>query len=364
VVEFYRDEEISCWQPMPVMARQKPRDLKPTLDPELADADRALCVVTNIQHGMTDVPPGAVKYIRILEQRPRPWSARRFWEGDSGYGQQHVVTTRSTHLGLKVQHGVVPVEEDGSACFYVPTRSNVFFQALDEDYRALQTERTFVNYMPGEIRGCVGCHETPDHAATTKDPSTVLALLRRPAEPQPQPGDDEAGMIIDFRTMVQPVLDEYCVECHSQRKQEGGLNLSGAETEVFNVAYEQLLQRRLCGRINNEVSPKTGNAEYQPPYTFGSYSSILGAMISDGEIQLQDRAANERARKLAEAHRDVELPRSAKIRIWNWLDTNGQFYGSYWGRRNTRYRGHPNYRPISTFEEARSTECPVPESRR
>ena len=64
----------------------------------------------------------ALKYIRILEQIPRPWSARRFGPEDPSrdhYDQQHVVVSKDTALGLKVQHGVVPVEKDGSAHFLV-----------------------------------------------------------------------------------------------------------------------------------------------------------------------------------------------------------------------------------------------------
>ena len=43
----------------------------------------------------------------------RPWripahrASRRFWEGDV-FDQQHSVVSSKTHLGLKIQHGVVP----------------------------------------------------------------------------------------------------------------------------------------------------------------------------------------------------------------------------------------------------------------
>lgn len=361
-VEIYRDPEISCWCPIPFKARPLPRVLRSTLDPDMAERDEAVCVVTDIYHGMDGVERGTVKYLRVLEQIPRPWNSRRYWGGDSGYGQQHVVTTRSTHLGLKIQHGVVPVEEDGSAQFYVPTKSNVFFQALDENYRSVQTERTLVNYMPGEVRACVGCHETPNDAATPKNISSAIALRRAPSKPGPQPGDDRGQIIIDFRTMVQPVLDKHCVECHSGKEPKAGLVLTGDPTPVFNQAYENLLNKRVCGKINNEVGPKTGNAEYQPPYTFGTYSSILGRMIAGGDLTRPDEDPDPRAVELAKEHAEViaKMTLAEKVRIWNWIDTNCQFYGSYWGRRNVQYKDHPNFRPVSTFEEARSTECPIP----
>ena len=70
-----------------------------------------------------------------------------------------VAVSLYTHLSVKVLHGVVPVGDDGSACFTVPADRNIFFQALDGDFMEVQRMRTFVNFQPGERRSCVGCHE-------------------------------------------------------------------------------------------------------------------------------------------------------------------------------------------------------------
>ena len=64
-------------------------------------------------------PRGTIKYLRILEQVPRPWAARRFWPDDEALGQ-HAVISLNAHIHVKIQHGVVPVREDGSAHFIVP----------------------------------------------------------------------------------------------------------------------------------------------------------------------------------------------------------------------------------------------------
>ena len=61
-------------------------------------------------------------------------------------------------LWPRVQWGVVPVEKDGSAHFLVPANRSIFFQTLDEDFREIQRERTYVNYAAGEVRSCTGCH--------------------------------------------------------------------------------------------------------------------------------------------------------------------------------------------------------------
>ena len=41
--------------------------------------------------------------------------------------------------------------------------------------------------------------------------------------------------------------------------------------------------------------------------------------------------------------------------------TNAVDYGSYWGRRYIRYKDHPSFRPVPTFEKAISTVCPLPD---
>ena len=142
------------------------------------------------------------------------------------YDQQHAVVSKDTALGLKVQHGVVPVEEDGSAHFLVPADANIFLQALDENYLAVQTERTFVNYMPGETRSCIGCHETPDDGRRAGR-AAAWRLRRAPSLPGPQPGETRGRRPLHYPADVQPVLDRHCVQCHNEKRTEGGLDLTG-----------------------------------------------------------------------------------------------------------------------------------------
>jgi len=376
VQEIYRDPDMSCWLPYPLKARAVPDVPRMTVDETLAKDNLAKCIVTDVYHGLEGVKPGTIKYIRILEQIPRPWASRRRWEGDQ-YDQQHVVITKDTHLGLKVQHGIVPVEQDGSAHFVVPAKANIFFQVLDEDYLAVQTERTFVNYMPGETRACIGCHETPDYAASTaKAKHVVQALQREPSVPGPQPGEVSGQRPLDYYTDVQPVLDKHCVECHSGDEPKGGMNLSGELTAQFNVSYEKLIPERrdgqgrdkklydLVGPTIGENHPKTGNVHYLPARSLGSHNSVLVSLLTKGKVLPQDKALVARAKELAEQHKDLTLTVEERVRITNWVDTNGQYYGSYWGRRNLRYKDHPNFRPKPTFEAAISMTSPIPEKTR
>ncbi len=341
-VPIHLEEETSCWGPQPLRARPRPPVIPTTTQDDLAQKNLALCVVTDIYAGMEGIERGAAQYIRINEQVPRPWGARRYWDGDV-YDQQHAAITKDTHLGLKVQHGIVPIESDGSAAFLVPADANVFFQVLDENYMELQRERTFVNYRPGEVRSCVGCHERAIEAPS-QGKNAPLALRRAPSAPGPQPGEQTGRRVIHYPTDVQPILDKYCIQCHSGAEPKAKLDLTGEATRIFSRSYENILARGLVPIIG-ENHPKWENVEYLPPKTLGSHQSKL--------IQ-----------HLLAGHNDIELTQEEMVRLTTWVDSNAQYYGSYYGRRNTQYKDHPNYRPTPTFADAIRKTAPLPKEER
>lgn len=111
--------------------------------------------------------------------------------------------------GVKRLLGTVPVESDGSVAFYAPAGLPLHFQLLDERGRALQTMRSFVHVMPGERRGCLGCHEAHSRAPV---PELRFLPLRQPVrELTPPPWEDRT---VSYPRYVQPVLDRYCGKCH------------------------------------------------------------------------------------------------------------------------------------------------------
>jgi hypothetical protein len=414
VEPVYSGRTISCFRPMPLTARDMPPVIPSHPDRELAGRDLAECIVTDVYSGMSGVERGAVKYLRILEQVPRPWGARRFYKPNymqDEYDQQHVVISKDTHLGLKIQHGVVTVEGDGSARFLVPAGRNIFLQALDSNYRAIQTERTYVNYMPGEVRSCIGCHEAASQAPPRRLPGklTPVAMKRAPEIPRAQAGETAAARTLSYAQDVQPVWDRRCIGCHNDTYAQGGLNLSGRETRLFNESYENLVPERrkagggrvtalsteklseagndyyiaadrtyfeappaphdekyttegkgfyvtssgfgyvnvydrgLLGPVIGENHPKNGNVRYLPAKSLGSYTSVLVAMFAP-DIHLDDPKARQRAGQLAKVHAGIELTPDELLKITNWIDTNCQYYGTYYGRRDTIFRGHPDYR--------------------
>lgn len=362
---LYRDESISCWHAYPLRRRVRPAQLALSRDEELAGKGLALCVVADIYKGMECVERGTIKYLRILEEVPRPWAARKAWFADDNDGMAHSAIGDDL-LGVKVQYGVVPVEADGSACFYVPAMRNIYFQALDENCLAVQTERTYVHYMPGETRGCIGCHETPNYAPKGPGARTVQAMKHSPAFPSAQPGEKAARKLFDYDRQIQPVWDRHCLQCHSSDKAEGGLNLAGEPEWVYSISYNNLIRlsksdKQLlgCRSPRNEDAASAG-IEYLGPYVLGALSSPLAGMLSQGRIEMRDARLRTYTAKLIESHKDIQVSKAELLEVTNWLDVNCQFHRSYWGRLNAKYAGHANYRPDVTFDEA--LERSVPES--
>jgi hypothetical protein len=333
-VQVYDDPDTSCWQPMPLRARRRPPAVPtPPSEPlQAAPSAEATVVLADVYQGLEGIERGTVKYLRILEQVSRPWSAHRFWPDDETLGQNAVISMHA-HIFVKIHHGVVPVHQDGSAHFTVPADKNIFFQALDENFMEVQRMRTFVNFQPGESRSCIGCHEPRSQTPPTKVP---LALRLPAAKPGPQPGET-VPRPIHYPTDVQPILDRHCVTCHRPGKLEGGLDLTGDLTTFFNRSYENLMRDKWVTYIQEFQGPQPRaqktNVTPLPPRALGSHASRL--------IKL-----------LQKEHHDVKLSTEEILRITTWADANGPYYGSYFGRRNVKYRDLPDFRPTPTLEPA------------
>ena len=335
-VPIYADADISCFQARLLQPRTAPPAIPDAWPPaDGRDAQQATLVVSDVYRGLDGVAPGTVKYLRVMEQVPRPWSVQRGYRPNDSSPGQMVAISLYTHLSVKVLHGIVPVHQDGSAYFTVPAHRDIFLQALDGDFLEIQRMRTFVNFKPGESRSCIGCHEHRNLAPANHRP---MALDFPPAALEPQPGET-VPRPIHYATDVQPIFDRYCVSCHSAKKPEGHLDLSGELTDLFCRSYENIIRKDLVGYIQEFIGPKPegvdgmGYAAATPPYTYGSHRSKLISVLRSG-------------------HHDVRLPREDFIRLATWVDANAPYYGSYFGRRNLVYRDRPDFRPVPTLESA------------
>ncbi len=353
----HADDQLSCWHPLPLVARRVPPSVSCSPEAQYAASNQARCVLTNIYEGMEGIEAGEVKWLRINEAIPRYWDTGRRW------GSSLSSSSWKAALWPRVQWGVVPVEEDGSAHFLVPANRSIFYQALDENYREVQRERTYVNYGPGEVRSCTGCHGRATRSTSPVSTVTPLALMRAPSSPQPQPcdlvengGDGCAGQVIHYPTDIQPMFDAKCVSCHGQNDPAGGLMLTGEVTQYYNTSYEQLARKQLAGPIIPEFTSflqgdrGNYNGAFLPPRSLGCAQSTMIDILTDSSHP--KNAEDDHSRMLTE----MEL-----MVLSRWVDTNYQFYGTYYGRHHPQWVNPDSnvtaydpsdFRRRPTFEEA------------
>ncbi len=290
----FEDAEISCFNPVPLAVRKRPNVIPSVVDSEL---NYGTYFVSDVYQGLLDdgIERGQVKAIRLLTQVPKRCNMR----GQRVYDHDPLVGRGSYYV--KTSFGTVPVEADGSAYFKAPAGVELYFEALDGDGKELSRMGSVTQIMPGEHQGCVGCHEPRSDTATSR---STLAAGRRPSEIEPPPWGDAAP--VDFVKHVQPVLDKYCVSCHSGREPDGALDLSDDKTRYFNMAYEQMLAKKLVHFIWVNQGP-TANLR---PLTTGSYVSRLTEYLEDG-------------------HGEVHVDDNGRRRIYAWIDANCPYYGTY-----------------------------------
>jgi hypothetical protein len=359
----HKDRKLSLWHPTPLVARKRPPEIYSARHPEYAASKEALCIVTDVYQGMDGVERGQVKWLRINEAIPRYWDTGRRWQSATSSSAWKAA------LWPRVQWGVVPVEKDGSAYFTVPANRNIFFQALDENFMEVQRERTYVNYKPGEVRSCVGCHGRTNRTAHVKSAQSTIAMSRPPSVPQPQPcdlvengGNGRAQQVIHYSTDIQPIFDARCVSCHGNADPAGDLKLTGDLTVYYNTSYEELAQKQLAGPIVSEFTTfRRGdqgnyNGATLIPKSLGSHKSVMIDMLTDSAHP-----------KNAEADHAKMLTRTELMILSRWVDSNYQFYGGYYGRHHSAWANadpqNSSYRPEDfrrkpRFEEAISMYAP------
>ncbi len=195
---LHRDPDISCMYPIPVKPRSKPFPLPETIK---SGKENGLVFVQDVRQGLSGLPASAVKRLRIVGVTPKVQPRMN----------QPSLGVSSEETGKYVL-GTVPVEDDGSAYFVIPAGVPVFFQALDEQGRALQTMRSLTYAQPGQTLSCVGCHESRE--ATPVRSMRAKALTREPSRLTPPP---TGAWPLEYAQLVQPLWDRACVACHSDQ---------------------------------------------------------------------------------------------------------------------------------------------------
>ena len=159
--------------PIPLAPRPVPPVVASSLDPDLGDEGEF--VLTDVRQSFFPLPAARpIRQLRIFQVLPKT-ATHVANQPRIGYAN-----AESARMLL----GTVPVETDGSAYFRAPARKPLYFQAVDEAGRAVQSMRSVTYLQPGERRGCVGCHEPPGTASPARPD---LLALRRAAIAQSSP---------------------------------------------------------------------------------------------------------------------------------------------------------------------------------
>jgi len=276
----------------------------------------------NVLHGASDALRGKVRYLRVLNIEPKTYT---YWNHRPYLSTGPVVSAVQSE-GVKRVLGTVPVEPDGSVQFRVPAGMALHFQLLDEQYRALQTMRSFTGVMPGERRGCLGCHEL--HSTTPELPASSIALSREPSTIEPLPWDDDT---VSFDRYVRPVLDQYCGRCH-QGDGEGRKTFDMTPRTGFLFFDETYLV--MTGR------PSWGTA-YQRPENPQPGLGIANMLMVEGYDKI-DPAAYQTPEPMTQLsyksrlieiassgqHHDVRVDPVSLHRLILWVDTMCPYRGT------------------------------------
>lgn len=319
-----RNSAQGWFNAVPVRPRERPPVVAGNIAPRNRETEWATVYVQDVYEGLgPSVQRGEITEIRVVQEVPKPVGVnpdRRLF----GF-QFPVVSCGATYAPKKIW-GSAKVEADGSASFRVPANLPVYFMALDAEGRAVQRMRSFVHLAPGEVQGCVGCHE--HRGRTARLDARPAATARRAQELQPP---DWGVKGFSYAEVVQPVLDRHCIECHDARKRPKNVDLTGDKTDLFNVSYECLA--RMGTPAEDAHRGGFDMASFRSPYTswIPTYNGT-----EQNILEIRPRTWGSPASKLADlirtghpdekGKRRVDLSAAERRRIYAWIDCNVPYY--------------------------------------
>jgi mono/diheme cytochrome c family protein len=312
---LYEDPEMSCFFPLALRPVPVPPRIVTKVRP---DVEYGTCVLTDVYRGLTGIERGRVKSLRIMEQ------VRKTEDLVSRAFDESPVMSYGTYYAKRCW-GTVPVLEDGSAHFQVPALREVYFQVLDAEGRELQRMTSGAQVMPGETVSCIGCHENRREAPPR---SQQPQAARRPAFRPEKPEFAKDG-IIDFPTVVQPVLDKYCVKCHTGPNPDGGVLLCGDKTRLFNMAYDNLLGRSQSYRQHNMETGEMLPSEAAKGKPLVHFFWLLRTPTAVNQPLWAGTHASRLPDYYEAKHCGQEVLPKDRQRIYLWIDANVPYYGTY-----------------------------------
>ncbi len=295
VLTLWESKDMNYYEPVPL--KPTPR---PAYRPDMVDTSKETCNVymANVYRGqdtLKGVPKGSVKKLRVFNYEYAPRHAGG-----------HYAIGMEGPWDVRILHGTVDVEPDGSCMFEFPANTPLSVQPLDENGQALQMMRSWLVGMPGETISCIGCHENQNAAAPS---GMVTAAARKPPQQIKNWYGPPRGWSFDRE--VQPVLDRKCVGCH-----------------------------------NSEATAKTDLGQPIPDFTYrpnvwngfsGSYIALHPYVRRNGPegdyhvlTPLEfNVTTSELYQLLKKGHKGVKLTDEEWDRLITWVDLNVPYFGTW-----------------------------------
>ncbi len=275
----------------------------------------------NVYQGAPPELRDKARFLRVLAIDPKTYT---YWYKRPYLSTGPVVSAVQSE-GVKRLLGTVPIEADGSLAFTAPPGTALHFQLLDERGLALQTMRSFVGLMPGERRGCTGCHES--HSRAPVNPAPMQAALAAPPAITPPPWPD---VTVSYPRYVQPVLDQYCGTCHQgEGKARATFDMTLRPSEpIFPEPYQTLIGRPSWGAPYN--------APANPPPGFGFADTILveaystldpAAYVTPKPLTRLSYRSRLIERASSGKHHDVKVDPISLQRLIVWVDAMCPYQG-------------------------------------
>jgi hypothetical protein len=340
--ELIYQGDYNALYPFPVKARKRPRIIPDMVKwPDITGNEEpaeGVLYSNNVFQNSPDIPKDKVKYMRIIKMVPKTYST---WYKEANHDGPSIAVSQAE--SIKEILGTVPVEKDGSVSFNLPPGIAVYFQLLDEKYMCIKTMRSFTGVMPGEIRGCKGCHESSSNTPVNIRKS--IANSKRPATINPPSWGDET---VGYNRFVQvPVFDKYCAKCHQG---------NGKAVDKLNLTFRPSKIKRHDG-FPNYYNPQD-NCVFNEPFVeittkkwlpwatdlkknkYNVPDNLSGVLVVEGYDQKDTKALKTlpamsafsiRSKIVENAtsgnHHNVKVTGEDLERLIAWTDCNGPYYG-------------------------------------
>jgi hypothetical protein len=299
-----RDPRLPCSQPVPLAARPRP-----LLWANRVDYNQPIGTfyIQDIYAGpgLAGVPRGTIRKLRVvaLDFRAAGIGQNRS-DGPAGAALASTpVSVGNGSWDVKVVLGDAKVHEDGSALFNVPARKPVYFQALDERGRGVQTMRSWSTLQPGEYAACTGCHEHKSTAPPAREYGFSLAMKAGPQTLEPFYASPRG---FSFAHEIQPILDRHCVRCHKDRAAVQALVQGGSHQPALSREGPPSPSTASMD-LGSGSAPAPGAATRRPRQVAEASTELL----NDGSSRSGPEVAGEGASHSARGGRAPQPPRGS-----------------------------------------------------